>query len=461
MENHPTLSELERAILCYTSSSLKGGMQEWQAIKWLWDRLSWSARLVTHFGASGATWWKDRYILPILCEESVPYFQKFLRGEWIRFEEESLRHCFHFFSPYASKNPSLFPPEISHFLSGVCPSFNSAREAFQNKLSNKGVFKSCSWMRDESFARYLARLQSLIERLPSRKIFPRVEKEAKPVQPIAEVVREETRERAKKLADQMAQLREEIAQISERVGQAFAKSFPLRHEAEKEMKELQEVKEALLTLLLEVDSALILFPDRFARCTSDTDACSVLSEGDRDQKKFQRRVSELRMQAESEIAVFENLKAMVMQQLHDLARLVDHVPMLESIHPFRMSQMRLVRGAREKVKRFRSSLSKGPGPETSLSELEIEVSDLVGLARALFDEGRDIAIMKEHLHGFEHRIQQRVSELASPLSPLSVALQELLEDVIDFKNSLEVASDRKHRFEHIFQAIQELEAKKT
>ena len=113
MGDHPTLYELEQAILCYTSPSTKSGLQEWQAMKWLWERLSLSARFVSHFGVSTASWWKERYIFPLLCQESVPYLQRFLNGDWTRAEEESLRYCFHFFVPYAAKSPTLFPVEIA------------------------------------------------------------------------------------------------------------------------------------------------------------------------------------------------------------------------------------------------------------------------------------------------------------------------------------------------------------
>jgi hypothetical protein len=259
----------------------------------------------------------------------------------------------------------------------------------------------------------------------------------------------------------MSAMRDEVAQLVSHVDRDLAKAFPIRQEAEGEIAEFQNVKEDLVTLLLEIDSALHRLPDHMSCRMSNTEACRSIKDGDKDLKAFQNYLSDLRSRGEKHVSALEDIRALTVKRLQIMTRALDHIPMLESTRPFRMQQARLVRMAREKVKCFRMSLSKGSGPEGLLRDLENEIFALEGLARAFYNEGAEIATMKEHLQGFEHRIQKMLTESIPVSSGLSLMLRKVLADVVEFKGSLEVVSDRKYRFENIVRDIYELGVQKS
>ena len=458
MALHPTLYELERAILSYTSPTLKGGLKEWQAMKWLWEQLSWSARLVTHLGASSSSWWKERYVLPLLCTESISFLQQYVQGDWTRAEEESLRHCFHFFVPYAAKSPDLFPQAITQFLSGICPSFNTERELALSRFLGKGGPKNCSWLRDETFAQYRSRMQALVKRPSSQ----RVQEKEEPLTPApredANSVNDETREKTKKRIEEISSIRDEAAQLVLRMDQSFAKAFPLRQEAEQDVGELKNVKEEMLAFLLEIDGVLFRFSELAAVCISDTEARRLTFDMEKGLKELRFRVSDLRTRGEEICGYLEEQKSTITRRLQALTRVLDHVPLLESANHFRVHQSRVVRMGRENLKRFRGLLTKGPGPDMRLCQLEHEIADAACLATAFYDEGTKIASMKEKLHHLEHHIQELLSHASS--SSAAASLRKLLSEAIELKRTLEVASDRSCRFEQIVQGVHECEPKK-
>jgi hypothetical protein len=434
-------------------------LKEWQAMEWLWERLSRSARFVAHFGASGSSWWKERYIFPVLCQEGISYLQQFLFGDWTRAEEESLRHCFHFFAPYAAKNPSLFPQEISRFVSGMCPSFNTEREVFQSRFLGKGGAKSCSWLRDETFARYRARMQSHVRRLPSHRIPEKEESlSIEPQEPL-DTFKDETREKAKKRLEEITAIREEIARLSSRIDQDLVKAFPIRKEAEQPVLELKNIKEEVFTFVVLIDGVLMRFSDAVAACISNTDARRLISDVEKTLKRFRSDVSDLRIRSEQLCCSIEEMRNAIIRRLQSLTRVLDHVPMLETTNSFRVHQTRLVKMEREKLKRFRLALTRGPGPEMMLCQLEREIAVVVELAKAFYDEGTEISSMKERLYHFEQHLQQMLSEAQASLQ--ASYLRCLLGEVIEFKKTLEVASDRRLHFGNIVHALNELESQKN
>ena len=448
---HPTLYELERAILLYTSPAQKSGLKEWQAMKWVWECLSWSARFVTHFGTSGSSWWKERYVFPVLCQEAIPFLQRFLCGNWTRGEEESLRHAFHFFAPHAVKHPSLFPEAVSCFLSRACPSFNTEREMAQARLSGKGGAKNCSWLRDETFARYQARMQLLPKRQPSTVAPEKEEIPALEPHELVDAVKEEAKEKAKKRFDEMTATQEEIARLSDSLDQEVRKAFPIRYEAEMSFAELTHLNEEVVSFLVLVDGALARFSDGIAACLSDVQARRLIHDAEKALKGFRNDVSAFRTQADRIIAGIEEIRKALNVRLQSLTRVLDRVPMLESTNLFRVHQARLVKSGREKLKRFRLALTSGPGPEMMFSELDRQVGGIVELAKAFYDEGEEISSMRERLHHFEHQIQQMLKQTL-PSSRAS-SLRDLLGEVIGLKRTLEIASDRKGHFEHIVRSL--------
>lgn len=459
MVRQPTLSELERAILTYTSPTSKEGVKEWQAMEWLWGHLSWSARFVTHFGASGSSWWKERYVFPALCEEALPYLQRFLSGAWTRAEEESLRHCFHFFVPYALKEPTLFPEEVAQFLSGTCPSFNTEREMVQNRLTGKVSTKHYSWLKDETFARYCLRMKSLADSVSTTKIVEKGEVVAKKPPESFDVITTETKDKAKKIIDEMVLMREGIEKLSSEMADHFGKIFPLHREADQDVEELKEVKEEALSLLLSIDKILVRFSDLLNSGLTDVEARRIIHEAEKSMKWSSDNITALRTKGKRLCESIEELRNSIVRRLQRLTRLLDHIPMLETSNPFRTHQMRVVRIGREKLKRFRGALSKGPGPDTMLVSLEKEIDDIVELARAFYDEGADITAMKERLHHIEHIVQKMVEEGYS-LEQVS-KLQSLLAEVRELKTQLEITPDRKRLFERIIARLREVDPQKV
>jgi hypothetical protein len=452
----PSVYDLERAILLYTSSTEKNNLKEWQGINWLWRQLSWAARLTSHLGAIGSLWWKERYVFPVLCREGISHLRRFLSGEWGRSEEESLRYCFHFFAPYSKNNLKLFPEDISKFLSGVCPSFNTERELVQNRLLGKGESRNCAWFRDETFARYKARMHSFYTREPLKHVPERGEsKKPEPQQPL-ETINEETKKNIKKYIEDIIVAREEAAALSATVDKDFVKAFPIRQEAEDLFAQIKKIKEEAFALLLSMDDFQMSFSEGAATILSEKEAQGLIAEAKKTLHSVRSDAALLRRMAEQISIGIEHARNTLAKRIHTLTRILDHVPMLEPTNPFRMHQSRLVKIGREKLKRFRLSLTKGPGPEFFMQQLEHEIGDLADLARGFYDEGSEISSMREKLHGFEHQIQRMLDD-ETP-SHRTASLQELLAEVVELKKSLDVASDRELHFEHIVQSLNDLES---
>ncbi len=459
MALRPTLCELEQAIHVCTSSASHGEIQTWQAMTWLWNQLSWSARFMTHFGASGFAWWKQRYIFPILCQESIPYLEKFLDGDWTYVEEESLRHVFHFWAPYSAKNPGLFPQRISKFLSGPCPSFHTERDACQSRVAGGGEGASYSWLADETFATYRSRMNALVRRIPRRRTADVKRVCPADKQQAGDQNTEAMKEKAKKCIEAITSVRDQVEELSAMMDRDVAKAFPLRKEGEQMVADLQQCREEAFSLLFSVDALLMQFSEEISACLPEQEGRTLIHDAEQSLTNLQKQLMMLRSRRDPVCSMIEEHRAAIGTHLQALSRLLDRVPILESAHPFRLHQTRIIRLARDKLKGFRGAISKGPGPEETLRQLECEIERAAELAKDFYDEGRDIVTSQERLHELERRIQKQLS--AERHVVRITELRDLLSEVQNLRESLGVASDRKRRVDLIDQHIRELELQAT
>ena len=444
MADRPTLYELEQAILCYSAPPSSQGALPWSSMGWLWGQLSLVAKIASRVGVSGTEWWKERYILPLLLAAAMPHLQRYEAGEWTRTEEESLRHCFLLFAPYVSKGPSFFSPALARFLSDTPPSFIAERDGMLSRLvGGKNTF----WARGETFAHYQTRLRSLMKRSPMP-LRPVVEEERVP-HVVAEPVTEATREKLRKLLAELTQVKEEVARLSDQIDHDVAHAFPFRLEAGDLLTDVQKSKEETTSILLYIDDALLYLSDHLVGGVSNSQLSRLIQEEERALADYRPAIAALARMEKAHSASIEEIRATSTHRLHQLTRRLDHVPMLGPTHPFRSHQVQLLKTAREKLKRFRSALVKGPGPEISFFQLEQEMGKLEKLALAFYEEGKEIAFMRERLHRFADQIQALLSHTGSSASDRVEWLQKLLAEVTDLQGNLEVSADRKRAFDRI------------
>ena len=113
----PTEHDIELAMERYVSDTAEGGIETWRAMKWLWKELPWPARIIPHLGIA-LDWWKQKYVLPLLCRFALPFLERFAQsGEAC---SERRRRWSVFFAPIAVADPQLFPPKMIVFLSEAC-----------------------------------------------------------------------------------------------------------------------------------------------------------------------------------------------------------------------------------------------------------------------------------------------------------------------------------------------------
>jgi hypothetical protein len=91
-----------------------------------------------------------------------------------------------------------------------------------------------------------------------------------------------------------------------------------------------------------------------------------------------------------------------------------------------------------------------------LEKLEKEVTALLELAAAFFEEGRELDRMREHLDRFVD--QMRRLEDVKEFS-VEEASKVLLKDIEDLKTNLEISSDREEKFKRIVSDLHDLEKK--
>jgi Tfp pilus assembly protein PilO len=105
--------------------------------------------------------------------------------------------------------------------------------------------------------------------------------------------------------------------------------------------------------------------------------------------------------------------------------------------------------AHEKVKKFKESLSGGPGPGFSFSILEIEVNHFIDLAKQFLEEGVGVDKMRDQLSSLSTQVEKLIEHVPSPKKK---PLQKLLADIHSLHRTLEISSDRAAKFDQIIHA---------
>jgi hypothetical protein len=428
----PIGRDIELAIELYASAPAKAGVQEWQAMEWLWKELPWSARFLSHFGAVSLGWWKRKYILPVLCKAAHPFLEKFSRGEWTRSQESMVRRWFLFFSQFASAEPQLFSPELVAFLSDTCPSF-CGREVFS---------------RDETYARHRARqLATRPDEVESHEEVFRRE----------ETVSEETKEAARGLIGKLTNLRESVMTLSGGVDKTFHRAFPMRNEMQRTVTEIHSFQDELFSLLMTLDNGLLCLSDSAFGNLSNREAKSVLSEQGELLTRVRSSMPSLGSRSEELRLQVDELKNGIFNSIHTLVRSLDRLSVLDPSNPFHDLQARVVREAREQIKKFRLALAKGPGPEMSLTQLEELVARQIDLSEEFHAEGARISAIKEKLGRYESHIQVLLSEESHLVHKRSAELRDLLAKIVDVRAGIALMPDLEESFASIARAMEELD----
>ena len=428
----PTGHDIELAMERYASASAKAGVQEWQDMEWLWKELPWSARFLSHFGAAGFEWWKHKYVLPILCRAATPFLERCARGEWPRSQESMVRRWFLFFSPFAVTEPALFSHELVAFLSDSCPSFGG-REGLS---------------RDETYARYRARHTAT--KTPGADAYEAVVRYEEPVS-------EETKGAARSLIGKLGNLRESVVTLSGGVDRTFHRAFPMRNEIQRTVADIHAFQDELFSLLMALDESLSCLSDPALGSLSDREAKSIVFEQGERVSSIRSSMVSLGSRAEELRLQVDDLKNGIFNSVHTLVRSLDRLSVLDPSNPFHNLQAKVVREARDQIKKFRLALAKGPGPEMTLAQLEELVAHHIDLSEEFHAEGAKLATIKEKLGRYESHIQVLLSDESRLVHKRSAELRDLLAKVVDVRAGLTVIPNLEERFASIAQAMEELD----
>jgi hypothetical protein len=421
-------------------------LSQWKSIPWLWEKLPMTAKVLSFLGTSTTSWWRSRYVFPLLVEVSSPHLQRFKSGDWQKKEEESLTTIFHFFSSLPPGISSVFSSQILDFLKeGIAPSFQTQRQKTERKLASSQLGSaSCAWFRDETFAQYCSRMHAISVK-PSRAKTPN--EEIAPMERVEEPVGTETRERGIRLLRSLEVFRDTTGKLLSSVKESTVRSFPLRLECCSAVLSLQELQEEIMTLLIAVEGTMtkVVEPGSGA----EKEVLQIFRSIEKAERNFSGTLSSIQSRAKSLFSQIESARSFVYHKLQHITSSLDHVPLLPASNTFRPHQSRLIRTARDLIKKFRLGLTRGPGPMIPLERLEKEVLALSDLAKAFHREGIEIEKIGKQLLHFEQELRAKLQ-----ISDSS-SLRALLADVEALRWTLEVSSDRRQEFDRIEKAFEE------
>ena len=437
MEREVPLADIEALISSYINPGKKP--IDLASFPWVQERLSIFSRFLGFFGGKGVSW-QEKYLFPILAETSLPYLQQFKEGSWKVYQEAKLKALFDFFSSRIDACRKFLPPELITFLMGPTPSF------FQEKARAQAHCKGgiCQWRRDEAYLEYKNRLQGLLGqakplKAPKPKTYPE-----ETVAPLTK----KTKERLDKTLEQLHKIRDECVECSFQVERDFSKLFPLRFEFESLVIDLQERKEALFSLLLNIEGEIAKLTEMHVIAEEDQAFCllekenHLLQEFSSKAEGMKKGLVKCRSQA-------QEARTSLYRCMQDLIRMIDSVAVLPKTSSFWPHQERILRMAHEKVKKFKESLSGGPGPGFSFSILEIEVNHFIDLAKQFLEEGVGVDKMRDQLSSLSTQVEKLIEHVPSPKKK---PLQKLLADIHSLHRTLEISSDRAAKFDQIIHA---------
>ena len=425
----PTGHDIELAMERYASA--EAGIQEWRDMEWLWKELPWSARFLSHFGAASFEWWKQKYVLPVLCRVATPFLERYARGEWFRQQESMVRKWFYFFSPLAAADSKLFSPALVAFLSDACPSFEG-REGFS---------------RDETYARYRAR--QTVTKTSGATVYEEAERREEPVS-------EEMKGAARSLIGKLSNLRESVITLLGGVDRTFHRAFPMRNEMQRTVAEIHAFQDELFSLQMALDDSLLCLSDSAFGSLSNREAKRVVFEQGERVSSIRSSVTSLGSRAEELRLQVEELKNGIFNSIHTLVRSLDRLSVLDPSNPFHNLQARIVREARDQIKKFRLALAKGPGPEMTLAQLEELVARHIDLSEEFHAEGARLASIKEKLGRYESHVQVLLSEESPLVHKRSAELHDLLAKIIDVRVGITVIPNLEERFASIAREMEDL-----
>ncbi len=405
----------------------------WHSVPWIYTQLPWQIRMLVRWSI-GTPWWKDKYILPIITARAEPHLKRFATGQWRQHEEEKLRLLFAFFQP----RKELFSSEIALFLSGVAPSFTAEREKVP-QTSPKG-YGSFAWYRDELFSHYQERLLSVTQKVSRPSPAPRKE-----VPQAKDLVTAATKSRAEKTLAACNSLHDAIQPAVQKIEQLIKAAFPLRLEAEEEIATLQELQRAGWELTSQIDAALSSIPEYISNETPITETFlrTLLDDAESLLPPIKAQLDETEGQLTHLTSSIERVRGTIQKQLQALSRSIDKLNLLPQSSRLRPQQMQLIKSAREMVKKFRTALTKGPGPGISLATLAQKTNHLLELATSFYDEGIEIESTQDGVRALLRDLENRLSTEKD--SSRMQQLQSLITELQEFLETVEVSSDREVR----------------
>ena len=440
MEKEVSLTDIETIIDSYT----KQKPYDLSSFPWLQDKLSFFSRILGFFSGTKSPFWQKRYVLPVIAVFSRPYLYRFYEGDWKAYEEMRLKGLFNFFSEHCFECQEAFSPELQIFLKGTPPSFLRERERLQ-VYSREGV-----WGRNETFSEYKKRLQGLFqlehrEKGGGERLIPQEKEEIIPLS-------ERTKGLLDSLLEKLQAFREKCLECVSQLEKEQAKVFPVRLEAERLVRDMDIHDEKLSRLIQETEREIARLSEMNSN-PCEGQALALIDEGSLFLCNASGSLQNIRKELLDVRPRLDEVRSLLNKDLSDIVHSIDHVLLLPATSVFRPRQARIVRMARDKVKKFKESLTYGPGPGITLVSLEKEVHLLTQLADEFYEEGKDIEVTREKLSFFEEQLKKIIHQETDHKRHVLMAL---LEEIQTLQKTLEVAPDRKAHVHKIYNALAEV-----
>jgi hypothetical protein len=448
MDSNVSLTELEKVI----SFCLHPEKEDVDVLSFPWvrDRLSWFSRASGYLWGKKSESWLGKHLFPILLEVSIPQLEMFSEGNWKVADETKLKSIFDYFSMRIEACRQKIPKPLEAFLLGPTPSFYQERSRIQALCSTK---TSLQWYRDETFAQYKNRMNTLNQQQKKETtLYHPVRKgEVEEAGFIPRALLPKSKERIEAFIGRFQKLKEECALCNYQLDKDIAKAFPLRNEFDFLVGGIQEVKDDLLGILLAIEDEISRLTESFVTMGED-EVYALFEEEEAFLKEVQAQFKGIQHRSEENRIDVEEKRAFLHKKLQQITRLVDKMQILPAASTFRNHQSRLVRMARDRIKKYKDALQKGPGPDMPLCSLEKDICLFIEMGKDFYDEGVEIESMKEQLIRFSKQLEKVIEKKGS-----TDILKGILSDVNILKKNLEVSADRKKHFENIVKALSDVD----
>jgi hypothetical protein len=440
----PSLFQIGEVINAFSKDAI-----HWTSFRWLYNQLPLSARLMTKVGIASTSWWKERYILPVLCQAAIPHLTRLVNGVWKQHEELFFHRICTFLIQYKNLLPHLLPKKLLAVFDEKLPSFIDEQNLAKSRCTELG-FKDahCGWHRDETFAHYRSRMKNLVPK--------KTPIHTQPSPPPVPSLSPQTQVQVERAIESMHKLHEECVKSYAHLTPLLQKSTPFRGDFPDLFASLHVLTEQLLSLQLSIDKFLSSLPDPLSwTVLGEEEMKEVLANITAGYNRFSKEYATARNKAAALEGDLIAARRSVDQFFSAMLHMIHNTPALPESSPLYAKQTALLRRTHEIIKLSRASLRSGSGHIFSRQETKNEIQRLLNVAHDLYKEGSEIALLDEQLVSLSNEIEELLSEDRHRSS-----LRKQLDECLTLRSNLHLIVDRDQRYKDLHTAFVEFKQKR-